>query len=901
MKNKSIKGTISQPWMSTRDDIITRLDVKPEEGLSKNVVKQRQKEFGKNQLQTKKEKSVLSIAADQFKSLIIVLLAVSAVLSFVFGELIEGLAILGVILINALIGFFTELRAVRSMEALRKMSLVKAKVRREGYVNEIDARELTKGDILVFNGGDIVTADARLLEASKLRINEAALTGESLPVDKQVKPLPEDTVLADRNNMVYKGTAVARGSGEAVVVATGMSTELGNISSLVLEAEEEVTPLEKRLEVLGRKLIYATLGLAAFVTISGWVFGRDLRLMIETSIALAVAAIPEGLPIVATIALARGMRRMANQNALINKLSSVETLGATSVIISDKTGTLTENQMTVTHIALSEGDIKVSGEAMDLNGQLEWKETTEKIKNNEILIDLLTIADLCNEATLKIQDGQIIDAIGEPLEIALKIVVNKGKNLNMELKDDMPEVRLIAFEESTKLMATVHQLDEDQYFYAVKGSPEAILEASVEVATPEGNQALDDECKNKWLKKIEFIAGRGLRIIAFAKKILKNEAQDPYSDLTLLGLVGMMDPAREEVRSAIQQCHSAGIRVIMATGDLGKTALEIAKATNLVESDAEHFLLGSDLKDINDLSTEKRKEYLKTKIFARVNPEQKLNLIEMHQWENDIVAMTGDGINDAPALKKADIGIAMGSRGTQVAKEAADMVLKDDYFGTIVSAVEQGRVIFSNIQKFVHYLLSCNISEIMVVTVATMVDMPMPLLPLQILFLNLITDVFPALALGVGEGGQNIMSDAPRDSDEPIITNRHWSSMGIYGFLITGTVIIGMFIALNNLSFEAIRATTIAFLILAFSQLWHVFNMRKNSTNIFRNEITENPFIWIALSISICLVLLALYIPFLADLMSLVNPGLNGWLLVIGASLIPLVIGQLLKTMKVII
>jgi P-type Ca2+ transporter type 2C len=363
----------------------------------------------------------------------------------------------------------------------------------------------------------------------------------------------------------------------------------------------------------------------------------------------------------------------------------------------------------------------------------------------------------------------------------------------------------------------------------------------------------------------------------------------------------MMDPAREEVGPAIQQCHSAGIQVIMATGDHGKTAIEIAKATNLVESGAEHFLLGSDLKDINDLSTEKRQEFLKTKIFARVNPEQKLNLIEMHQWENDIVAMTGDGINDAPALKKADIGIAMGSRGTQVAKEAADMVLKDDYFGTIVSAVEQGRVIFSNIQQFVHYLLSCNISEIMVVTVATMVDMPMPLLPLQILFLNLITDVFPALALGVGEGGQNIMSDGPRDSDEPIITNNHWISMGIYGLLITGTVLIGIFIALNILSFDAIRATTIAFLILAISQLWHVFNMRKNSTNIFRNEITENPFIWIALSISICLVLLPLYIPFLANLMSLVNPGINGWLLVIGASLIPLVIGQLLKTMKVII
>jgi len=900
MAENSTKNQMTKAWTVSIDDIVESLEVAPDQGLTQDEVKQRQDKYGKNQLQTEKERSALEIAADQFKSLIILLLAVSALLSFLFGDIVEGFAIVAVILINAAIGFFTELRAIRSMEALKELTQVTAKVRRNGSKQEINAQEIVPGDVLVLSGGDVVTADARLIQKSKLRINESALTGESLPVDKQLKSLPDDTPLADRSNMVYKGTAVARGSGEAVVVETGMETELGNISSLVQEAEEEVTPLQKRLDALGRNLIWVTLGLAALVAISGWISGRDLRLMIETAIALAVASIPEGLPIVATIALARGMQRMAKKNALINKLSSVETLGATSVIITDKTGTLTENQMTVTEIALEDGTVEVSGEGLEVEGDFSWEDRTPEKNMSPTLEDLIQVGVLCNNATLNFEDGKVNNTIGEPMEVALKVLGQKADLTRDSLTDKMPEVRKVAFEQKTKMMATVHQADEGEFFYAIKGSPEAVLNAATKVLVMDGTEELDEERKNKWLEKNESIANRGLRMIAIAKKLTENEEDNPYENLTFLGLVGLMDPPREEVRSAINRCKTAGIRVIMATGDHGETAREIAKAVNLVESGDSPYLLGEDLVEIDNLSDEKRDQYLDTQIFARVNPEQKLDLISLHQDQGSIVAMTGDGVNDAPALKKADIGVAMGQRGTQVAKEAADMVLEDDFFGTIVDAVEQGRTIFNNIRKFVLYLLSCNVSEIMVVTLASVLSMPLPILPLQILFLNLVTDVFPALALGVGEGDPQLMKEKPRDASEPIMTKRHWLTMGVFGVLITSAVLLGLTYVLNILGFDQNRATTVSFLILASAQLWHVFDMRENGTRLLNNEITRNKFVWFALFITISLLLLAVYVPFLADILSLTNPGLNGWLVVLAASFAPVIIGQILKEFRLV-
>lgn len=892
---------VERPWMKTQEKVIQSAKVDPKHGLSKEEVHERRKKFGKNQLQTEQEKSVLEIAVNQFKSIIVGLLGVSALLSFLFGDLVEGLAIVMVILINAAIGFFTELRAVRSMEALRELTQVTAKVRREGEIKEINAKQIVPGDILVLSGGDVITADGRLIEASKLRINEASLTGESLPVEKGVEPLGEDTPLAERKNMVFKGTAVARGSAEAVVTQTGMQTELGNISSLVQEAEEEVTPLEQRLDALGRKLIYVTLGMAVIVALFGWGVGRELRLMVETAIALAVAAIPEGLPIVATIALARGMRRMAEKNALINKLSSVETLGATSVIITDKTGTLTESQMTVTEIAMAEGSVNVTGEGLNLEGEFNWIEKSQNEKITDPLETLIQVGVLCNDASLIIEEGELKQTIGEPLEIALKVLGHKADVTREDLVEDLPEVRKVAFDQETKMMATVHRKNDATYFYAIKGSPEAVLKHSTQIVTDEGQEAFHDSLRSQWQEKSETLADRGLRILGIAKKQSDDSQEDPYTDLTFLGLVAMMDPPREEVRPAIMRCKKAGVRVIMATGDHGSTAREVAIAVDLVESENEPYLLGEDLKGKENLTEQQRREYLQTNIFARVNPEQKLDLISLHQEDGQIVAMTGDGVNDAPALKKADIGVAMGQRGTQVAKEAADMVLEDDFFGTIVAAVEQGRAIFNNIRKFVLYLLSCNVSEIMVVTLATVINMPLPILPLQILFLNLITDVFPALALGMGEGDPHLMEEDPRDSGEPIMTRKHWFSMGVFGLLITAAVLIGMTLVLNTLGFAQERATTVSFLILALSQLWHVFDMRENGTQILKNGVTQNKFVWFALALSLVIVLGAVYNPFFANILSLTPPGFTGWLVVIAGSFAPMIISQALKELKLVI
>jgi Ca2+-transporting ATPase len=901
MPKSSTEINYDKPWNKSLDEIVKGANIDLENGLQKNDVDTLKNKFGKNRLKTEEEKSIFEIIIDQFNSLIILLLAVSAIISFIFGDIVEGFAIVAVIFINAAIGFFTELRAVRSMEALKALTKVTTKVLRDGRLQEINAEEIVPKDILIFDGGDVITADARLIETSNLMANESALTGESLPVPKNVDPLPGDTPLADRSNMVYKGTSISRGSGRALVIATGMDTELGNISSLVQEAEDEATPLQERLDSLGEKLIYISLGLALIVAITGWLSGNELSLMIKTAIALAIASIPEGLPIVATIALARGMRKMAERNALINKLSSVETLGATNVILTDKTGTLTENQMTVTNVILRNGEVRFQGEGLELAGNIQWKNSNIQKDSSANLMELLKVGILCNDASLTVNDDTVEEAIGEPMEIALKIAGQKIDLTSSELDEDYPEVRKISFEQATKMMATVHSIDNDKYLYAVKGSPNAVIDASSKVQKADEIFDMSQEDKKWWRNKNRSIANRGLRVIAVAKKKTQTQDEDPYQNLTLLGLVGLMDPPREEVRKAIQRCKIAGIKVIMATGDHGETAKEIAQAVGLIESADTEYLLGKDLKDISNLSQEDRNKYINTKIFARVNPEQKLELIQLHQENNAIVAMTGDGVNDAPALKKADIGIAMGQRGTQVAKEAADMVLEDDFFGTIVTAIEQGRTIFNNIRKFVLYLLSCNISEIMVVTLATIFGMPLPVLPLQILFLNLVTDVFPALALGMGEGSPRLMSEPPRDAEEPIMTQRHWVTMGVYGALITASVLLSMNYLISNLGFQETQATTISFLILATAQLWHVFNMRENGSNLIKNSITSNKFVWIAIFITLSLLFAAVFVPFLANLLSLEPPSVQGWLVVLIGGLVPMLIGQGLKKLDLIL
>ena len=886
-----------QAWTKQANDVLGELDADPRHGLSDQAARQRRERYGPNRLRAAERKSIWQILAEQFESLVVGLLVVAAMLSFLFGDWIEGLAITAVIVINAGIGFGTELKAVRSMEALQKMSQVMAKVRRDGNVQERPAQQLVPGDIVVVEGGDVVTADLRLLEASKLQANESALTGESVPVSKQVEPLGDDVPLAERTNMLFKGTSVTRGSGEGVVVNTGMETELGHISTLVEEAEEEVTPLEKRLDQLGRRLIWVTLVIAGLVAVAGIITGKDIMLMIETSIALAVASIPEGLPIVATIALARGMRRMAQRNALISHLSAVETLGATNVILTDKTGTLTENQMTVTEMLLAEGKVCVAQDDADAVFQRDGNVLDPQ--QHDILRRMLTVGVLCNNASLNHNDdGAELAGIGDPLEVALLVAGDKASLRRNELLVDMPEAREEAFDPEVKMMATFHEV-EASYLVAVKGAPEAVLNVASRLETADGPADMRDEQRQSWRDHNNRMAEEGLRVLALATKTVDSPEADPYQDLTFQGLVGLEDPPREEVRPALQACHEAGIRVVMVTGDQPVTARNVAQAVELVTPDvAVDVVHGRDLKHPDGLSDEERQHVLDAPIFARVNPEQKLDLIAIHQNHNAIVAMTGDGVNDAPALKKADIGVAMGQRGTQVATEAADMVLKDDRFSTIVTAVEQGRVIFNNIRKFVVYLLSCNISEVLVVALASLVNAPLPIRPLQILFLNLVTDVFPALALGVGEGDPRIMQQPPRDPREPVLTRRHWMTIIGYGTMITTAVLGGFALSLVGYDFNTARAVTVSFLTLAFAQLWHVFNMREPGSHLLRNAITQNPYVWGALVLCTGLLLAAVYVPGLNDVLSVVDPGLGGWALVFIFSVIPLVIGQIINQVQ---
>ncbi|AFY47570.1 P-type ATPase, translocating [Nostoc sp. PCC 7524] len=885
----------NQPWTQTLEEIFDELDVFANQGLTESEVERRRQQYGENRLQETKGKSAWQIFIEQFKSLIIAILAVAAALSFAFSQWIEGIAVLIAIIINTAIGFFTEYKAIRSMEALQKLSSTTTKVRRGGRVQEIPAEELVPGDIVVLDSGDAIAADLRLVAASNLQVNESSLTGESVPVGKSLQPLESDIPLADRNNMLYKGTALTRGTGEGVVVATGMNTELGHISELAARAgQEEKTPLEKRLDELGQWLVWVTIAIVIVVAISGILVGRDIFVMVETAIALAVGAVPEGLPIVATVALARGMWRMAKRHALINQLSAVETLGATSIICTDKTGTLTENQMTITRLILDSGEIQITGEGLQTQGKFQRHHQQLNPAENQVLQAALEIGVLCNNAALQPEGSNESRVIGDPMEVALLVAGAKAGIQRQQLLSKMPEVREEAFDPDLKMMATIHQVD-SQYRFAVKGAPEVVLQACTRILTDSDSKQMSEQERQQWQERGNQLAQKGLRILALAQKTTASEQADPYEDLTLLGVVGLLDPPREEVRPAIKECQDAGIRVIMVTGDQAVTARNIAIAVGLTDDPQADVVQGQDLKNPDELSPQARRRIVQASILARVSPEQKLNLVTLHQRAQAVVAMTGDGVNDAPALRKADIGVAMGQRGTQVAKEAADMVLQDDAFASIVAAVEQGRAIFNNIRKFTVYLLSGNVGEIILVAVASLINAPLPLLPLQILYINVVNDAFPALALGVGEGEPALMKRSPRPSQESILTRRHWLAIAGYGLVIAATLGAAFAIALTWLGMTQQQAVTVTFMTLGFTRLWHVFNMRDRDSGLLRNEISRNPYVWGALILCTGLLLIAVYVPLLSTVLQTANPGINGWLLIIGMSLIPLIIGQGVK------
>jgi len=879
-----------RPYNHTADEVLDALGVAPGPGLSQDEAGKRLLEFGKNRIGEAKTASAWGILLNQFRSLIVLLLAAAGGVSLAFGDVPEFIAIIVVIIINAGIGFFTELRAARSMEALGKMVLVETTVRRGGGTRILPAEGLVPGDILILEAGDVVPADARLVKASGVEADESSLTGESVPVRKNTEALGGEPVLADRTNMLYMGAALTRGSAEAVVTATGKRTELGRIGDLAETAGSETTPLEKSLGRLGNHLIWATLFTAAVVIAAGILRGRDALLMIETGIALAVAAIPEGLPVVATIALARGMVRMARMNALVNRLSAVETLGSTSVICTDKTGTLTENKMTVETIDAEGAELEIErgedGVRFLVNGAEADPSSYESIRR------ALEVGVLCNTVPVD-YDGEG-KAAGDPMETALVAAGREAGIGKPALLERFPETKLFAFDSAVNMMATVHRA-EGGYRTAVKGAPGSVLRASASVSTPEGEREFTDEDKEEWAKKNDELAARGYRVIAHAGKETDGEPEDPYEGLTFLGLVGLLDPPRPDVKDAIGKCIEAGIKVVMVTGDHPSTAKNIALAVGLVDDSNVKPLHGSVIKKVESLSDEDSELVSDSLIVARVSPEQKLELVKMKQESGLVVAMTGDGVNDAPALRQADIGIAMGLRGTQVAREAADIVLKDDSFGTIVSAVEQGRIIYGNIKKFIFYLISCNVSEIMIVALASFALMPLPILPLQILFLNLVTDIFPALALGMGEGDEHIMKEPPRDPKEPLLSRRRWLGIAGYGALITSSVLGALLYAIHGLGYGSEEAVSVSFLTLALAQLFHVFNMRDRGSGVVNNEITRNPYVWGALGLCSLLIGAAVYVKPLADVLRIIPPDAGGWTLVFVMGLLPAVIGQALK------
>ena len=883
---------LESPWQYDCSDVLESLDVDPETGLSEKQAAERQKKFGKNMLKKAPKKGKLEVLVNQFKSVIILILAAASLLAFIFTDWIEGLAILVAIVINTLIGFFMELKAIRSMESLREMEQLTAKAVRDDEIKEIAASELVPGDIVVFEGGDIVSADLRLLEASKLQVNESMLTGESVPVSKYTDPVGEEAEVAQRSNMLFKGTSLTRGSAKAVVTAIGENTELGNISSLIEESGDEFTPLEKRLGKLGTKLLWVIAGILIIVAILGIIRGKDIVLMVETAVALAVAAIPEGLPIVATIAMARGMLRMARHNALVNRLAAVETLGGTNVIFTDKTGTLTENKMTVTKIVLASGDYELKG-VEEKGAVFERNGEPVEAGEDQLLKETLNICVLCNNASVA-DDGE---AVGDPLEVAL---LEAGLKVGMdrdEMLDEMPEEREEAFDTDTKKMATFNKQN-GGLFVAVKGAPEAVLDVCSKYKTADGIDELDEDVRGRWAKCNQSLAEEGLRVIAVASKRVSSTEAKPYEDLEFLGMVAMMDPPREGVKEAISLCRKAGLKVVMVTGDQAATALKIAQQIGLVKEGQQEAVAGSEIKPAEEIFEQEKKRFLKTSIFARVTPEQKLDLVSIHQDNFSTVAMTGDGVNDAPGLHKADIGVAMGGRGTQVAQEASDMILKDDSFSTIVEAIKQGRIIFRNIRKFIIYLLSGNAAEILIVLFASVMNIPLPILPLQILLLNIISDVFPALALGLGEGTEDVMKHPPRDPREPVLTWKHWAAIFGYGLLIAVPVTAIFIVSLRYMNLERLDAVTISFLTLAFARLWHIFNMRDRDSKLVINDVTTNKYVWGALVLCTVLLLGFVYVPGVSTVLKLRGPSALHWGIIISCSFIPLILGQLLKLRK---
>ena len=860
------------------DEVLRRLESR-EAGLDGAEAAARLRRDGPNVFERVPPASVWSVLVAQLRSVVVLLLVAAAGAALLSGDALDAAAIGAVLVLNVAIGFTTELRAHRAMEALLRLDVARATVVREGHSREIDARELVAGDVVVLEPGSTVPADARLLRATELRTVEASLTGESLPVSKHAEPVPADASLPDRRSMVYKATAVAAGRATAVVIATGMRTEVGRIGTLTAGVVERRTPLEQRLDALGRRLVGAALAVAVVVAVLGYLQGQPLGALLQTALALAVAAVPEGLPVVGTIAMAVGVRRMARRRALIRHLPVVETLGSATVICTDKTGTLTAGEMTATVLRLADREV-----ALPLADFSPDRDTARALR----------VAALASRGEA-IRTAEGWRTHGDPTETALLVAAGRaGFDLD-QLRLEWPEVAEVPFSSERLLMATFRRTPDGTATF-VKGAPRRVLELCEWVSGPDGRRHLAVEERERLQQLNLALAGRGLRVLAIATKDhVESPAEAELRGLTWLGLVGLTDPPAPGVADTIRAFRAAGIRTVMLTGDQELTGASVARALTLL-GDGERTLGGREVDRLDGAAL--RAAVGDTRVFSRVSPEAKLRIVAAFQDRGEVVAMLGDGVNDAAALRQADIGVAMGGRGTDLAKEAADLILADDRFPTIGAAIEQGRIIFDNIRKFVFYLFSCNLAEILVVLGAGLAGHPSPLLPLQILWLNLLTDTFPALALAVEPGEPDIMRQAPRDPRATLLSGGMIRATLVYGGLIAACSLAAYAWGASGEDGTGARASTLAFLTLAFAQVLHLGNARSGAPVLAPRRALANRWALGAVVLALALQLVAVYYAPLARVLQVRPPGAVDWLVVLTLALVPAVVGQTAKALR---
>jgi P-type Ca2+ transporter type 2C len=857
-------------------------------GLSEKEAQARLKQIGYNELQEAERPSALLLFLGQFKDFMVIVLLVATLISGLLGEYVDAIAIIAIVLINGFLGFFQERKAEKSLQALKELSAPQVNVLRDGTWIKIPSKEVVVGDIIKFTSGDRIGADVRIIQSNSLEIEESALTGESVPVAKHTRPkIGENISLGDQENMAFMGTMVTRGSGMGVVVATGMKTAMGEIADLLQTAETMMTPLQRKLEQLGKILITVALILTLLVVVIGVLQGQNIYNMFLAGVSLAVAAIPEGLPAIVTVALSLGVQRMMKKNSIVRKLPAVETLGCASVICSDKTGTLTQNKMTVTHIWSGGKTWTVTGTGYEPKGTFFEGNHEVHPKNIKPLHQLLTFGLLCNHAQLKVADKEFfID--GDPTEGALVVAAMKA-GLSKELLSSQFEiVKEFPFDSERKMMSVVIKDRQGKLFVVTKGAPDVLLKVSETILWDNKQQYLSSQMKEKVNEAIEQLAAQALRTIAVAYKPIRGTEKlyseaDAEKGLTFIGLEGMIDPPRPEVKAAVKECRQAGIKTVMITGDHVITAKAIAHQLGILPAGGKVL----DGHALSNMSVDELEEVVDdVYVFARVSPEHKLKIVKALQRKGHIVAMTGDGVNDAPAIKAADIGIAMGITGTDVAKEASSLVLLDDNFATIKAAIKEGRNIYENIRKFIRYLLASNVGEILVMMFAMILALPLPLVPIQILWVNLVTDGLPAMALGLDQPEDDVMKRLPRNPKEGVFARGLAWKIISRGFLIGTVTLLAFMIIYQRQPDNLAYAQTVAFATLVMAQLIHVFDCRSDRSIFHRNPF-ENLALIIAVLSSILLILIVIYYPPLQPVFHTVAISGRDWLLILAMSAIP--------------